>query len=239
MKSEKILAWHFLAEDGRLQFPPRRLVQVGRSYSAKGALVLCKNGMHASIRAIDALLYAPGALVCRVELSGPMLRCPDKLCAQRRKVLAMGDATETLHLFACLEGEMALNAAEKRGEKIDAHSRQAIAVKRRWLKKEATTEELTAARDAARAAAWDTEETASCAAWGATWAAIWAAAETASSAARAAARAAAWGATWAAIWAAAETASSAARAAARAATWDAANSRLETQLRTLLALEAA
>ncbi len=79
---------------------------------------------------------------------------------------------------------------------IDTRSVAALDVAERFARGEATVEELAAARDAARDAAWD-------AARGAAWGA---------------ARDAAWGAAWAAAW---DAARGAARDAARAAAWDA------------------
>ena len=69
-EEKKILAWHFLRDDGKLNYPPHTLVEVGKTYSAVGDLEMCANGMHASERILDALNYAPGAIICRVELSG-------------------------------------------------------------------------------------------------------------------------------------------------------------------------
>lgn len=86
-----------------------------------------------------------------------------------------------LNEFACWSAEQALLQA---GHEPDPRSWAAIETKRKWLKGEATDEELDAARDAARAAA---RAGAGVAAWAAAEAAAWAAA-----------RAAAWDATWAA-----------------------------------------
>ena len=87
------------------------------------------------------------------------------------------------HTFACDCAERVLHIYEKH-HSDDSRPRNAIAVKRRWLGKEATDEELAAARADARAAALD-------AAWDAAWAATWAEAS-------AAALDAAWDAAWAA-----------------------------------------
>jgi len=143
--TEKILAWHSLNNDGKLRFGREEVVVVGKRYEAEGELRMCYNGMHASVEPLDALYYAPGSLVCRVELSGEILRDTDKLCARYRKVLAMADATRTLHLFACDVAEEALSIAKA----TDERSHNAIRVKRAWLDGKATTVELGAARSAA------------------------------------------------------------------------------------------
>ena len=112
------------------------------------------------------------------------------------------------HTFACDCAERVLHIYEKH-HSDDSRPRNAIAVKRRWLGKEATDEELAAAWAAARAAAG---AAARADARGAAMAAALAAAR---ADARAAALDAAWDAAWAATWAEAS-------AAALDAAWDAA-----------------
>jgi hypothetical protein len=218
------LWFHFLPDDGRLQFGRRRRVDVGTTLSIRGRPVLCRRGFHASARAIDALRYAPGALVCRVRLGGEIVVGDDKVSAQQRTVLWMADATRTLHEFACWAAEGALDAIASRGETVDPRSRRAIEVKRLWLDGQATDEELAAAWAAAWDAAWD--------------AARFAAEAAARDAARAAAWAAAWDAARDAAWAAARDAAwAAAWVAARDAAWDAALDDMNAELeRRLLAL---
>ena len=94
------LYWHFLASDGRMAYTGE-LVEVGKTYRIEGEPVLCKRGLHASARALDALKYAPGPVICRVTLGGTVLHGDDKSVAQERTVLAMADATAVLHEFAC------------------------------------------------------------------------------------------------------------------------------------------
>ena len=78
-----------------------------------------------------------------------------------------------LHEFACVCAECALTLIDN----PDPRSIKAIEVKRAWLRSEATDEELAAASDAARAAAWDARAAA--------WAASWHSSETAGRAGRA------------------------------------------------------
>ena len=179
-------AWHFLREDKRLGYDDGRVVQVGKTYRLEsGHPVLCANGMHGSLRLIDALGYAPGPIVCRVDITGDVAGGDDKIVGRERKVLAMADATLVLHEFACRCAEDALRAA-----KIDdSRCFEAIRAKRRWLAGEiGSAAASAAARAAASAAAWD-------AAW-----------DAARDAASAAARAAAWDAALAAAWDAARDA---------------------------------
>ena len=218
-----MLAWHFLRDDRRLNYPPHTLVEVGQKLTVKPPLELCYRGLHASKRAIDALQYAPGPIACQVELSGEILEDDDKVCATERTVLQMLDATNILHEFACWCAEQALLREREAGQEPDPRSWAAIDAKRKWMRGEITDSELAAAWDAAwdaasaavREAAWDA---ARAAARAATW-------DTARSAARAAtwdtARSAAWEAAWDAASAAAwDAARATASAAAREAAWD-------------------
>ena len=184
-----IEAWHFLPADKKLRYGDGRRVRTGCWHAAKYPTgytkpVLCKSGMHASIRPIDALHYAPGPIVGLCEIRGvegppgsaetTLFRGNDKITGEARRYLAIADATETLHLFACDEAERALNRQQERGYTVDPRSREAIRVKRLWVAGQASDSELdaawAAARDAAGDAAWDA---AGDAAWDAAWAAAW------------------------------------------------------------------
>ena len=169
--SEPILAWHFLTND-RLPGHGRRKrpLQVGDVMCVKGTPILCGHGLHASERILDALRYAPGPVVCRVEVSGTIVHGDDKLVGTRRKILGMGGIETLLHEWACDVAEEAC----RRADVLDERSLEAITCKRRWLRGESTDEELAtawvaawdaanaaanaaarvAARDAASAAAW-------------------------------------------------------------------------------------
>ena len=165
------LAWHFVVTcNGQ---PVLRdgtpLPAVGEWLTHHGPLVLCTSGLHASVRAIDALRYAPGETLCRVECDGEMLDGGDKLVCRQRRVLWSADATDVLRAFA---RRCALDVV---------HLWRAPAVVKEYL--DTGREDLrSAARAAARAAA-------GAAAGDAAWAAAWAAAGVA---AWAAAGAAAW-----------------------------------------------
>src|SRR3990167_6689476 len=147
-----VLAWHFLGADRRLQFGTRELVEAGKTCSAVGPLVLCKNGVHASRRAIDALQYAPGPVVCRVRLSGEIQHDPDKSVARHRTVLWIADATAILHEFALVSGHEALGYRDALYGDVDPRSWAVLDIKAKWLPREATDGELARAAWAARAA---------------------------------------------------------------------------------------
>ena len=51
-------AWHFASSDRRLRFGDGNTIAAGYVYTWDGPLVLCESGLHASVRAMDALKLA-------------------------------------------------------------------------------------------------------------------------------------------------------------------------------------
>jgi hypothetical protein len=190
--------------DGR-PVPP-----VGEWLEEVGRIKICKRGLHASVRAIDALvcLEWDNAAVCLVELDG-IVETPDhagEIVGSRRKVLGWALCDELLRFFA---RECALSVASQW---------EMPAIVREYLE---TGDE--GKWDAARDAAWDAARRAS---WDA---ARDAARDAAWDAARRAPTYAARSASWAAARRAPTYASwDAARSAAWAATRDAQNAMLES-----------
>ena len=94
-------AWYFSDESRRLRYGDGREIAVGVTHTVDCVPVLCKFGLHASVRAIDALEYAPGPIIWIVELGGIVVEGDDKCVATERTYTAGGvDATETLRAFA-------------------------------------------------------------------------------------------------------------------------------------------
>lgn len=92
-----VLAWHFVGatlRDGR-PVPPD-----GETLRHDGPLRMCQSGLHASERLIDALRYAPGATICRVQCGGEINRESDKLVCTERTILWRIDGSDVLHAFA-------------------------------------------------------------------------------------------------------------------------------------------
>lgn len=144
MPSKPILGWHFCAEP-RLANGDGRPVVVGEWLEVEPPIVPCERGLHLSVRAIDALQYAPGAMVQRVAADGVIVEhgTPvDKLACSRRRCLWIADATRTLREFArsC-----------------------ALDVIHAWNAPEAVRRYLETGDESLRAAAWNTARDA---AWG-------------------------------------------------------------------------
>ena len=165
MNKKRIKAWYFSRGSKRLGYNDDRLIRKGRTHRIKGEPEACHQGLHGSKRIIDALQYAPGPVIWRVELSGDMDIQDDKIAAQERKYLWGFDATHILRRFA---------------------RRSALDVIDLWDAPDIVVRYLKTGDESIRAAAWD-------AAWAAAWAAAWDAARDAAwAAAWDAARAAAW-----------------------------------------------
>ena len=158
--------WHFVNDtlrDGR-PVPPD-----GEWLEHDGALVMCESGLHASERLIDALRYAPGSTICRVEVDGEILHDDDKLVAMRRRILWRVDGEAVLRAFArwC-----ALEAAHLWD--MPSLVREYLETGDEDLRAAASAAARAAASAAARGAAWAAARDAGAASWAA-WAASWAA----------------------------------------------------------------
>ncbi len=200
---DRIEAWHFVNDE---LCNGRAVPADGETLTHVGKIEVCRSGLHASRHLIDALNYAPGHTICRVECWGDVQEQSDKLVARNRMILWRVDGGKLLRRFA---REKALTVA---------YLWDMPPVVRKFL--ETGDESI---RAAARDAAWDaTGAAAGVAARNAAWAAAWAA------------RDAEWAAAWAArdaardaAWAAA---GDAARAVARDAAWDAARAAANSRL---------
>ncbi len=95
-------AWWF-SNGKTLPHGDNRRVKIGRTHKVKGEIIPCENGLHASVRPGDALSYAPGNIIWRVDIGGDVAEGLDKLCGSERTYLAGGvDASEVLQKFARL-----------------------------------------------------------------------------------------------------------------------------------------
>ena len=97
-------AFYFAREDRKLRYNDNRSIIVGETHTVDCIPLVCKRGLHASTRLIDALLYAPGNILYHVELSGDLDKGNDKVAATKRTYLKEFDATELLREFARKQG---------------------------------------------------------------------------------------------------------------------------------------
>ena len=153
-----VLAWHFVGATLR---DGRPIPADGETLRHDGDLVLCETGLHASVRLINALSFAPGETLCRVRCEGRIIHDDDKLVCSERTILWRINATDLLREFA---------------------RRCALDVVHLWDAPEIVLDYLRTGdetkRDAARDAAWAAAKDAAwAAARDAAWAAAWAAAK--------------------------------------------------------------
>src|SRR3990167_6177805 len=98
----KLPGTHYYFSNGHEAYGAQRKQEVGKTYTVEGPIIPCRNGQHASERAIDALRYGHGSIVWRVTLGGAIVpHDGDKHAASERTHVAMADATTALHEFAC------------------------------------------------------------------------------------------------------------------------------------------
>ena len=162
--------WHFCSINRRLGYGDNREITAGESLTVDCEPILCRQGLHASERIIDALRYSTGSVISYVELRGTIVRGDDKAVATERHTYWMLDAKDLLREFACW---CALSV-------IDKWDPPDVVI--RYLKTRDETiqnEARIAARAAAWAAAGDIAGAARAAAWAATEGAAWNAASVA------------------------------------------------------------
>ena len=98
--TSQMIAYHFVGatlRDGR-QVPPD-----GEWLEHSGTLVMCESGLHASPTPFEALQYAPGNVLCEVEMEGCLPiseEHKDKLVASRRRIIRRMDLEVVMFPFA-------------------------------------------------------------------------------------------------------------------------------------------
>ena len=163
--TDRIQGWHFVGDKLR---DGRPVPADGEVLTHDGKVIPCRSGLHGSERLIDALKYAPGNTICRVEAWGDVLREDDKFAVRNRVILWRVDGEALLRQFA---REQALSVA---------HLWDMPAIVREYLGTDDETKRAAegAARAAAWDAAWDAARVHAGAARDAAWAAAWDAANT-------------------------------------------------------------
>ena len=172
-------AWHFTVRtDSMRDGTPWK---VGELETYDGKIELCASGLHASIDPMDALSYAPGTIIRRVECGGDVIKSDDKLVCTERMALWSYDATPILRHFARLCALDVIHLWEPppivvRYLRTGDESISAAASAAAWDDAgDAARAAGAAARDARDDAAWAAGAAAGYAAWAAAWDAAWAA----------------------------------------------------------------
>lgn len=95
-----MIYYYFSQDNKRLRHGDGRLIKTGITHRVKGSPILCRHGLHANKRIIDALRYAPGAYLWIVKLGGDVVHDSDKSVSTERTYLAGFNAEKTLRHFA-------------------------------------------------------------------------------------------------------------------------------------------
>ena len=223
--SKTYRAYYFAPDDNKLRYGDGREIVVGDTHTVDVKPEVCMAGLHASLRPIDALKYAPGSQLYIVEVGGIVDIGEDKIAGETRKYISKVPNTE--QLLRKFAREVALEAVLREIPTITP-----IVIE--WLKtgdeslRSAAEGAACSAAESARGTACSARNAAESAAWGAAGSAAWNAAwNAAESAAESAVESAAESAAWNAAWNAAEsTACSAAWNAAESAAGSAHNDKL-------------
>lgn len=194
-----VTAYHFTGKKLR---DGRRVPRIGEWLVYEGKVVMCLSGLHASREPFDALRYAPGPFLHRVECDEIQDEGDDKLVCRRRKIVDTIDATDLLRYFARMQALSVVHLWDAPNVVLDylMTGDESLRIATRAGARAAAPDTARAATWAARAATWDAELTAGTAAldaaldtaWAAARYATWAAARAAARAAQDAAREAAW-----------------------------------------------
>src|SRR5687767_6258415 len=93
----KTIAWHFVGATLRDGTP---VPADGIKLVYPGEIELCMRGYHASLDPFDALKFAPGGTLCKVECGGKILQDYDKLVCSERTIIKRVNAEKLLRDFA-------------------------------------------------------------------------------------------------------------------------------------------
>ena len=151
-------AYHFLRADMKSGQGNELPWPEGEERTITGKLVLCERGYHSSPTPWHALAFAPGPVLCLVEISEPVARETDKQVSATRKLVKAVNIDRELRLFAADEAERVLYLFERQFPGDD-RPRKAIQVARDCANGQigvaagAARVAARAARTAARAAA--------------------------------------------------------------------------------------
>ena len=142
-------AYHFVG--GRLR-DGRPVPADGVWLTHEGPVFMCRSGLHFSRHPFDALRYAPGPVLCLVDVEGVVQEDGDKGVCRRRRIVRRLDASRLLREFAADCAEDVWHLVQPDAQLAAAW---AIDAARRFARGETDKDELAAAADAAAYAAAD------------------------------------------------------------------------------------
>ena len=93
------LYYYFASKDRRLRYGDNRLIEEGVTHTVEPSLDRCDHALHAYRRAIDALRYAHGPVICTVELGGEILHGDTRSIATKRTYLEVIDGESLISKF--------------------------------------------------------------------------------------------------------------------------------------------
>jgi len=93
-------AYYFAPNDNKLRYGDNREIVIGKMHTIKGIPKLCETGLHGSVKALDALKYAPGDMLYIVDITRNLDIGDDKICGQRRKYIIGFNTEKMLREFA-------------------------------------------------------------------------------------------------------------------------------------------
>ena len=97
---KKKIAYHFVGDTLRDGTPvPKNGVWLKHT----GVVRMCESGLHFSYDPFDALEYAPGPILCMVEVDGVVQVGTDKGVCSKRKIIKRFDCTDILNYFARMQ----------------------------------------------------------------------------------------------------------------------------------------
>lgn len=100
MTEEHFTAWHFARDDRTLGNRDGREVKVGVELWVDGDLSMWHHGFHWSRRAIDALHYARGTVICKVIPLGQTIEIKDRGVSQGIKVIWIANCDDIMKEFS-------------------------------------------------------------------------------------------------------------------------------------------
>ena len=157
-----MLAWHFIHNDGtvRRYYDGRGQMQPhgGIAVTPGQTLRVCgligrgsvaadptfARGLFGSVTPAEALFHAPGLVVCRVRLSGQMIRHEHYAQAEMRTCLWRADATRAVWEWGTWCAARAILCAQREGHGVEWQSEAAVKARFRWLRGQATLADVEA-----------------------------------------------------------------------------------------------